>query len=360
MIQPWYSAKNWWRQCVLVLLGCAWLTVSVTAQPVSNKGGALPAGVRSEDVKFTGVDVTLNGTLLLPKLDAGKRAPAILLVGGAGQATRDGAKLGNTSHTLYRELAEHFAGQGWVVLRYDKRCAGSGACKPKTTVDLLVDDARDALAFLRKRPEVEPRNVFLLGHGEGGFVSAVLASNDETLAGVILAAAPGRTLNKVLREQLQLRMREAGRPDAEITAQVAKLDRLVRGMAAGVAPENERTGLDPKNPYDAVLLSVIEQPEFVIPLFINDPLQVAGAIKIPVLILQGEKDVESSVKDAQFLNEALSRAQHPDHTMQLLPDLDHLFKANKGAARSAVYAEVRPVDAGALTVMAEWMRKRLK
>jgi len=360
MIQSGYSTQNWRRQGVLGLLVCAWLAMSVTAQPVTSKGGTLPAGVRSEEVKFTGVDVTLNGTLLLPKLDAGKRAPALLLVGGAGQATRDGAKLGNAAHTLYRELAEHFAGQGWVVLRYDKRCAGSGACKPKTTVDLLVDDARDALTFLRKRPEVEPRNVFLLGHGEGGFVSAVLASNDDTLAGVILAAAPGRTLNKVLREQLQLRMREAGRPEAETTAQVAKLDRLVRGMAAGVAPEDERAGLDPKNPYDAVLLNLIEQPEFVIPLFINDPLQVAGAIKIPVLILQGEKDVESSVKDAQYLNEALSRAQHPDHTLHLLPDLDHLFKSNKGAPRAAVYAESRPVDAGVLTITMEWLRKHVK
>lgn len=360
MIQSGYSTQNWRRQGVLGLLACIWLAVSVAAQPVTNKGGALPAGVRSEEVKFAGVDATLNGTLLLPKLEAGKRAPALLLVGGAGQATRDGAKLGNVSHRLYREVAEHFAGQGWVVLRYDKRCAGSGACKPKTTFDLLVDDARDALALLRKRPEVEPAKIFLFGHGEGGYVSAVVASNDDTLAGVILAAAPGRTLNKLLREQLQFRMKEAGRPAEEIAAQIAKLDRLVRGMAAGTAPTGEEPNLDPKNPYDAVLLNLLEQPEFVIPLLINDPLQVAGAVKTPVLILQGEKDVEASVKDAQYLNEALSRAQHTDHTLHLLPEVDHLFKPNKGTARTAVYAETRAVDAGVLGIVTEWVRQRAK
>ena len=152
--------------------------------------------------------------------------------------------------------------------------------------------------------------------------------------------------------------------DQALSSQKARafdcLDRLVRGMAAGTAPGSEEIGLDPKNPYDAVLFNLIEQPEFVIPLLINDPLQVAGAVKIPVLILQGEKDVEASVKDAQYLDEALNRAQHPDHTLRLLPDVDHLLKANKGVARTAIYAETRPVDANVLTLLTEWLQKRLK
>jgi alpha-beta hydrolase superfamily lysophospholipase len=365
MIQSVYARLNWRRQGGLVLVCCVALALPVLAQPGSNKGAAapvksgLPANVRSEEVRFPGVELTLAGTLLIPKLDADKRAPALLLVAGTGPATRDGAKLGGVSHSLYRELAEHFAGQGWVVLRYDKRCAGSGACKPKTTFDLLVDDARDALAYLRKRPEVEPSKVFLLGHGEGGFVSSVVASNDETLAGLIMAAAPGRTLNKLLREQLQVRMKEAGRPEAEIAAQIAKFDWLVRNSAAGVTTDLS-AGLDPRNPFDAVLLNVFEQPELFIPLFINDPLQVVGALKTPVLIIQGEKDVETSTKDAEYLNEALSRAQHADHTLRLLPGLDHLLKPNKGAPGTAVYAETRPVDASVLALLTEWMQKRMK
>ena len=106
MIQPWYSIKNWRRQCGLAILCWVVLTLSAVAQPVTSKSAGtdsnLPAGVRSEEVKFTGVEATLNGTLLLPKLDAGKRAPALLLLADAGPATRDGAKLGNASHHLYR------------------------------------------------------------------------------------------------------------------------------------------------------------------------------------------------------------------------------------------------------------------
>jgi pimeloyl-ACP methyl ester carboxylesterase len=360
-----YSTRNCFQQRVLALTVWAALALSVTAQPVPGKGAAapakstLPANARSEEVKFSGQGLTLAGTLLLPKLEAGKRAPAILLVGGAGAATRDGASLNQIPHTLYRELAEHFVGQGWVVLRYDKRCAGTGACQPKTNFDLLVDDARGALAFLRKRAEVEPAQVFLLGHGEGGMVSSVVASNDETLAGLIMVAAPGRTLNKVLREQMLFRMKEAGRKEADMVAQLARFDRLVRAITTGMA-EELRAGLDPKNPDDAMLLMVIGQADFMIPLFINDPLQIANSIKAPVLILQGEKDVEMSVKDAQYLNEAFHRAQHPDHTLRLLPDVDHLLKANKGAASTAIYTTTRPVEAGVLALLTEWSQKRLK
>jgi uncharacterized protein len=346
------QSKNWHQQCALLLAGLICCAASVAAQPASKAGQPF----RSEEVKLTGAGVTLAGTLLLPKLEADKRAPALMLVGGASQAE---AKLVAAQQALQRELAEHFAGQGWAVLRYDNRCTGTDGCPSKTTFDLLVDDARAALAYLRKRAEIEPAKVFLLGHSEGGFAASIIASHDEKLAGVILAAAPGRTLNKLIRERLQFQMKAAGRSGTEIAAQLAKLDHIVRTLASG-SSEGLKAGLDSKNPYDAVLLRLLEQPEFVIPLFINDPLQVAGSIKAPVLILQGEKDIEVSVKDAQYLNEALHRAQHADYTLRLLPELDHLLKPNKGAASASVYAEARTVAPSVLAALTEWLQARAK
>lgn len=317
-------------------------------------------GLRSEEVKLDSAGVALNGTLFLPKTEAGKRAPAVLILTSYGQTTRDGFKFDNVEQPVYRELAEHLAKQGFGVLRYDKRCTGTSGCQPKMVFDDLVDDAREALTYLRKRPELDPAKLFVLGHGEGGFVSSVLGTSDEKLAGVILAASPGRTWNKLLRDQFQQQMREAGKPEAEITAFIAKFDGIVR-MIGTAADGDLGNGLDPQHPQAALVLNLLKRPEFVIPLFINDPLQVANSVKAPVLILQGGKDVVVSVKDAQFLNEAMRRANHRNVTLQQFPDVDHLLKTNKGPAGQAAHRDAtRPLDAEVLAVLTAWLQKQLQ
>ncbi len=330
---------------------CSLRGSATTQKPVST-------GARSEEVKFDSTGVALTGTLLLPKPAAGKRAPGVLLLASYGQTTRDGFKFGTVAQPVYRELAEHLAGQGFGVLRYDKRCTGTSGCKPKMVFDDLVDDAREAVMYLRKRPELDPAKVFIFGHGEGGFVGSVLGSSDEKLAGIILAASPGRTWNKLLRDQFQQQMREAGKPDAEIGPFIAKFDSIVRSMGA-VGGEDLSKGLDPQLPQAAVVINLVSRPEFVLPLFINDPLQVANSVRAPVLILQGGKDVVVSSKDAQFLNEAMSRSDHRDTTLQLFPEVDHLLKTNKGPAAQAANTDAaRPLDAGLLAVLTEWLQKR--
>jgi uncharacterized protein len=341
-----------------------WLVLAGGLCAVLLRGPALaqkpmPKDVRSEEVKFDSAGVALAGTLLLPKTEAGKRLPAVLLLSSYGQTTRDGFKFDTVEQPVYRELADHLARQGFGVLRYDKRCTGASGCKPKWTFDDLVDDAREAMAFLRKRPEVDPAKLFVFGHGEGGFVGSVLGTSDEKLAGVILAASPGRTWNKLLRDQFQQQMREAGKPEPEISAFIAKFDGIARTIGSA-NHEDMSKGLDPQQPQAAVVINLINRPEFVIPLFINDPLQVANSVKAPVLILQGGKDIVVSVKDAKFLNEALLRSNHSDTTLQVFPDVDHLLKTNKGPASHAVSRDAsRPLDTGLLAALVEWLQKRV-
>ncbi len=348
--------KNLVRDCSRVALIALLVVCSLRGLATTQKPAL--AGVRSEEVKFDSTGVALTGTLLLPKTAAGKRAPAVLLLASYGQTTRDGFKFDTVEQPVYRELAVHLAGQGFGVLRYDKRCTGTSGCKPKMLFDDLVDDAREALEYLRKRPEFDPAKIFIFGHGEGGFVGSVLGASDEKLAGLILAAAPGRTWNKLLRDQFQQQMKEAGKTEAEIGPFIAKFDNIVRTISAA-GGEDLSNGLDPQLPQAAVVLNLVKRPEFVVPLFINDPLQVANSVTAPVLILQGGKDVVVSVKDAQFLLEAMNRAHHRDATLQVFPEVDHLLKTNQGPAAQAANREAaRPLDAGLLAALTEWLQKR--
>jgi alpha-beta hydrolase superfamily lysophospholipase len=329
----------------------------VAAQGKGNASSS--SSFQSRDVKFDGHGVSLAGTLLVAKVDAGKRGPAALIIGDYGQTTRDGVAFGKATHTIYRDIAEYLAARGMTVLRYDRRCVGASQCKNAESFDDYIDDARSALNFLRDQDQVDPSRLFLLGHGEGALIAASVAAHiEEKLTGVVLAAMAGRTLNKVVREQAQNRMKEAGKSESEINVYLAKYDRVTRGMAAGRF-EFPEVKLDPKDPYDAVLDEMIKKQQVVASQFINDPLQIAINIKSPVLILQGRKDNLVSVKDAQYIDEALKRVYHPDATLSLLDDVDHLLKTNKGAANFASLEDAsRALDPAALKVLVEWLDKR--
>jgi hypothetical protein len=303
--------------------------------------------------------VSLAGALLTPRGDAGKRAPAALIIGDYGRVDRDGISFGKAKHTIYREIAEYLAARGMIVLRYDKRCAGASQCKTAESFDDYIDDARSAISFLRKHDQVDPSRILLFGHGEGALIAASIATHDEEkLAGVALAAMAGRTLNKVWRDQVQNRMKEAGKSEGEIAAYLAKYDRVTKGVAAG-RNEFPEVKLEPRDPYDEILVELIKNHRVIASQFINDPLQVAVGVKTSILVLQGRKDVLIGVKDAQFIEEALKRVYHADVTVGLLDDVDHLLKTNKGAANFAALEDAsRPLDPAALKVLADWIDKR--
>jgi alpha-beta hydrolase superfamily lysophospholipase len=343
------------------------LTVAVAIAAAQNRNSvslmaASPAPpFESQEIKFDGANVSLNGTLLIPKLEAGKRAPSVLIIAGPGPTPRDGLTFGTTKQLIYRDLAEYLAARGYVTLRYDKRCVGASQCVKPTSFDDIVDDARGAVEYLREHPQVDPKRIFIFGHSEGGVIAATIgATDDEKLAGVIVAAMPGRTLAKLMREQLQNRMAEARKSEKEIADFIAKYDRIVRGLTNGHT-DFSREPLNEKDPFEAQLAGLIKQYQVVVALMINDPLQIINNVKAPVLAIQGKKDVEVAVKDAQFLEESLKRTQHPDSTVILLDDVDHLMKTNKGAAGIASYADAsRPLDANMLAVMTDWMQKKSK
>jgi uncharacterized protein len=336
-------------------------TLGLVCSQVAKSNTNPSSSFQSQEVKFEGGGLKLSGTLLVPKLDAGKRAPALLIIAASGPAHRDGVKFGKVTHSVYRDIAEHLAAQGIVVLRYDKRCAGVSECKEPNAFEDYVDDARGGMKFLRGLREVDKSRLFLFGHAEGGLIAAMAVSEEEEKpAGVVFGAMAGRTLNKVLRDQIQGRMRETGKSADEINAYLNRYDRVTRGLISGKG-EFPQENFDPQDPYDAILIEIIKKHRIYISLFINDPLPIVDNVKAPILLLQGKKDIFLSARDSQFIEDSLKRVYHPDSTLLLLDNADHLFMINQGVGNFASYEEPsRPLDPVMLKVLTEWIVKRSK
>ena len=88
------------------------------------------------------------------------------------------------------------------MLRVDDRgFAKSTGDFATATDDDFAADAAAEVAFLRSRPDIDPKRIGLIGHSEGGMVAPKVAAKDPKIAFLVLMAGPGVPLSEVLRAQ---------------------------------------------------------------------------------------------------------------------------------------------------------------
>ncbi len=138
-----------------------------------------------------------------------KKLPAVLIVPGSGPLNRDGnGKRKGQKLNLYNQLAHFLTEKGFVSLRYDKRGTGqSEESFIETGFWDLVEDAREAVDFLKQDQNVDPKKIFVLGHSEGCMLAAEI-SKENDLAGLMLVAGAAQSLAEALVYQREQSIQE--------------------------------------------------------------------------------------------------------------------------------------------------------
>lgn len=156
---------------------------------------------------------SLNGTLSVPRGLEGKR-PGVVLIHGSGPNKRDAEAPGDlvrpnrpAKFPLLKTVADILSQQGLVVLRYDKRSCGNCYPEGKLTSETFqftdfTDDARDGLAFLQTREEVDPHALVVVGHSQGGKHAPHVAHDNPDVAAVVMLAGAVQSLADAIVEQL--------------------------------------------------------------------------------------------------------------------------------------------------------------
>ncbi|WP_322099067.1 alpha/beta hydrolase [Novosphingobium terrae] len=280
---------------------------------------AVPGAVTSSDIAAPGPKGELRGTLLHVE---GSTQPTVLMLPGSGPTDRDGNSSLGMKASTYRLLAEGLAQHGIASVRIDKRglLASAGAVEDGNAVT-LQDYVQDTHAWIRAtRARTGATCVWLLGHSEGGLIAlATVAGGGDEICGLILVATAGRPLGQVLKQQLHDNPNNAALlPDA---------DRAIDTLSAG-----QRVDASKLPPPLMALFRPETQGWFISEMAV-DPARLIGKLHLPVMIVQGEKDLQVSVEDAQRLKSALPSAQ-----LDLLPDANHMLKSVTGEGRAANFA----------------------
>ncbi len=270
--------------------------------------GAAPAASAEVEVEAQVEGGPLRGSLAM--LADGTARAAVVIIPGSGPTNRDGdSPLGVEAGSL-RLLAGALAERGVASIRVDKRgmfaSAGTFADPNAVTFD---DYAGDALAWVEvAREKAGTECAFILGHSEGGLVALVAAQTaGPSLCGLVLVAAPGRPMGVVLREQLR--------------ANPANAPLLADALTAIEALEGgERVDVSSFHPALQAMFAPAVQG-FLIDAFARDPAALIAGVKLPVLIVGGDADLQVGLADA----EALSRAR-PAAGRALIPGMNHVLK----------------------------------
>jgi pimeloyl-ACP methyl ester carboxylesterase len=287
-----------WIACLTV----AMLTMAMVLASAAHAEETRRMPVERE-ITVDGGAAPLYGSLLTPQ--GARPGPAVLLIAGSGPTDRDGnSTVPQVRPANLKLIAEGLAAAGVTSLRYDKRAIGKSAPAALSEADLrfttAVDDAVLFARLLKAQPGVTC--VILLGHSEGSLIAALAAQKVET-CGVIEASGIGRPLGVVLREQLVHTL-----PPPLMAQADAGLTELEHGRTIASIP-----GLD-------ALFRPSVQPYLISQLTL-DPAKALAAVKAPVLILQGDNDVQVSVQDARLL-----AAARPDAKLVILPGVSHILK----------------------------------
>ncbi|MES2748702.1 MAG: alpha/beta hydrolase [Bacteroidota bacterium] len=248
-----------------------------------------------------GINSLLNGTLYTPK-NITKKTKLVILIAGSGPTDRNGNQSSGSNNSL-KFLAEALAQNDIAVFSYDKRLFAQMKAKnldEKTLrFDDFIQDATDVISYFKSQKTFA--KIIVAGHSEGSLIGMVAAKNNTD--GYISLEGAGRPINLVLSEQLA----------KQAPAHIDEANGYLELLSQGKTFEN-------KNIFLASLFRESVQP-YLISWMKYNPQGEIKKLKIPILLVNGTKDIQTTEKEAYLLKEA-----NPKATLKIIENMNHIFK----------------------------------
>lgn len=261
-----------------------------------------------QNAAFESVDLKISdfveGTLMQPA--DGSEVPLLILIQGSGPTDRDGNQPNVVNNSL-KMIADGLSEAGIATFRYDKRFVPmlrDGVFnEAEMSFNDFVGDAKTTLAYFKEKGGFS--GYFIAGHSQGSLVSMLAAQ--EGVDGYISLAGPGQPIDNVLVDQLGKQLPALGE------------------QARLAFDELRETGkVEEYSPTLAALLKPTIQP-FMLSWIVYDPKEEIAKLDCPVLIINGDNDLQIAVSEAEFLKEG-----QPEAAYEIIPGMNHVLKTVEG------------------------------
>ena len=279
--------------------------------------------IQAQD-NFIANDLRINqyveGTLLAPRQET---VPLAIIINGSGPIDRNGNEM-MTKNNAAKKLAEALAKKRIATFRYDKRTLKAQQLnidEKDMRFDDFIDDAKAVIKRFSELPNYS--SLYIIGHSQGSLVGMIAAQ--EKADGFISIAGAGQTIDNLIVEQIGRQM-----PGLEESARTAFNELRANGKV-----KDYNQGL-------ASLFKKSVQP-FMFSWMKYDPQQEIKKLEMPVLIINGDNDLQVNTNEAEKL-----KAAKPEAELVIIENMNHIYRIidkNDDIANQKSYNEPqRPIS----------------
>lgn len=255
--------------------------------------------ITSEEILIKNGEIQLPGTLTYNS----KNSPLVIWVHGSGNIDRNGNQPGTIVKAAYiKQFREAINKAGIAFFSYDKRTAN-----PKNKLNLLekgvvfndfILDAKTVISYLKNNYSFS--EIIVIGHSQGS-LTAMKALKDADK--FISISGTGETIDKTIVKQISKQNVGFGKI---AKAHFSELDSI--GTITNV------------NPFLQSVFNKRNQPFLVSWMQLN-PTEILKEIKIPILIINGDKDLQVQISDAETLHHS-----NPKSELVIIENMNHILK----------------------------------
>lgn len=288
------------------------------------------AQIKSQDILIKNGNIELPGTLSYLT----ENAPLIVWIHGSGNIDRNGNQDGIIKANYIKQFREAINKQGIAFFSYDKRTA-TAKNKPYLkgiVFNDLVADAKLSIQYLKKHYRFS--KTVLIGHSQGSLIGALLADEVDMY---ISLAGPSNTIDHSIIEQINAR--------APMLTEVTKNH---------IKELKETRSIKEVNPMLLSIFAAQNQP-FLISWFAHNPSEVFKNIKKPTLIINGSKDLQIKVADAEKLHKSLPKSE-----LVIIENMNHVLKEihQDDDNMKSYYTSEFPISTKLVSTIVSFLKKK--
>ena len=287
---------------------------------------------QTENSKELSITEWIDGTLLTPK-EMTNATPLAIIIAGSGPTNRDGNQNFLMNNSL-KKLAEGLFEHGIATFRYDKRIVKQ-IRKNKVDSNIMFDDfVFDATAVIDYfRNEGQFSKIYVIGHSQGSLVGMLACKGK--VDGFISLAGAGHSIDTVIIDQI---------------AKTAPMYTEDSKRIFSELRQNKTTTDYP--PALSTIFDISIQP-FMSNWMKYNPQEVIKDLDIPILIINGTKDLQVSVEEANRLKAASVKSE-----IHIIENMNHILFTIEGddLENSKSYNEgYRDINEQALQYLVEFI-----
>lgn len=249
--------------------------------------------IKKEEITLNNMAIQLPGTLTY----SAENQPLVIWVHGSGGVNRDG----NTPNYI-KQFRDEINKKEIAFFSYDKRTANIKNVKFIQEDGIYFSDFVSDLKEVINKFKDDKRfsEIILAGHSQGSLIAMLALENVDKYISI---AGAGETIDKTLVRQ--------------VTAQSPAFGKLTEQYIKELKENGSIKSVDP----NLMSLFAPQNQPFLISWMNLDPIKEITKVKIPTLIINGDKDIQVQISDAENLKEA-----KPDATLVIIKNMNHPLK----------------------------------